>query len=243
MNDQQIKSLAKTLNKDLGTLPSLDLLDRTINDTFKGKIALVSSFGTEAALLLSLISCVNKATPVIFLNTGMHFPETLEYRDALIKQLGLTDVRSIKPEPSAIKAADPQNDLWQREPNGCCYLRKVVPLAEALSGFDAWINGRKRIHGGTRTALPTIEHDGRHIKINAIADWTQEMIDTYWQKHNLPEHPMVPFGYTSVGCKPEACTALPKTGEGKRSGRWAAFDKQECGIHNIGGWDDTSGGI
>jgi phosphoadenosine phosphosulfate reductase len=87
-----------------------------------------------------------------------------------------------------------------------------------------------------------VEHDGRRVKVNAIASWTQDEIDAEWKRRDLPEHPMVPFGYTSVGCKP--CTALPKPGEGKRSGRWAAFDKQECGIHTIGGpWDDPSGGI
>ena len=242
---QKVKELDKltdTLNKDYGSLPSLELLDVMINNVFKDKIALVSSFGTEAALLLSLVSQVNKDTPVIFLDTLKHFPETLEYRDQLIQKLGLTDVRNIQPEPSALKAADPNGDLWSRNPDACCYLRKVVPLEEALSGFEAWINGRKRIHGGSRSTLRTLEHDDRRVKVNAIADWTQEQIDEEWKKQGLPEHPMVPWGYTSVGCKP--CTSLPKPGEGKRSGRWAQFDKQECGIHSLDGkWEDTSGGI
>lgn len=238
---KELEKLTQSLNKDYGDLPSLELLDVMINKVFKGKIALVSSFGTEAALLLSLVSQVNKATPVIFLDTLKHFPETLEYRDELIAKLGLTDVRIIKPEPSAIKAADPNEDLAKRNPDACCYLRKVVPLEEALHDFDAWINGRKRIHGGMRTALPTLEHDDRRIKVNAIADWTQDMIDEEWKKQGLPEHPMVQWGYTSVGCMP--CTSLPKPGEGKRSGRWAEFDKQECGIHSLDGkWEDTSGG-
>ncbi len=238
---KELDTLTQSLNKDYGDLPSLELLDVMINTIFKGKIALVSSFGTEAALLLSLVSQVNKATPVIFLDTLKHFPETLEYRDNLISQLGLTDVRIVKPEPSAIKAVDPDGDLAKRNPDACCYLRKVVPLEEALHDFDAWINGRKRIHGGMRTTLPTLEHDDRRIKVNAIADWTQDMIDEEWKKQGLPEHPMVQWGYTSVGCMP--CTSLPKPGEGKRSGRWAEFDKQECGIHNLDGkWEDTSGG-
>lgn len=237
-----LQALKEKLNEAYGTLPSLELLDTMINTVFKGKVALVSSFGTEAALLLSLVAEVNRHTPVIFLDTLKHFPETLEYRDTLIKALNLTDVRSIQPEPSAIKAADLDGNLWKRNPNACCYLRKVLPLEEALSGFSAWINGRKRIHGGERSDLETLEYDGRRIKINAIADWTQDMIDTAWKKKGLPEHPMVPFGYTSVGCEP--CTALPKPGENKRSGRWAEFDKQECGIHTLKGpWDDTSGGI
>lgn len=242
---EKIKELDRrtdALNQSYGHLPSLELLDVTINNVFKDKIALVSSFGTEAALLLSLVSQVNKDTPVIFLDTHKHFPETLEYRDQLIETLGLTDVRNIKPEPSAIAAADPNGDLWSRNPDACCYLRKVVPLEEALYGFDAWINGRKRIHGGSRTALPKVEHDDRRIKVNALAEWTQDMIDEEWEKQDLPEHPMVPWGYTSVGCKP--CTALPKPGEGARSGRWAQFDKQECGIHSLDEkWKGDGGGI
>ncbi len=237
-----LDDLTATLNIDYGSLPTLELLDVMINKVFKDKIALVSSFGTEAAMLLALVAEVNPATPVIFLETHKHFPETLEYRDQLIKTLGLTDVRNIEPEPSAIKAADPDGDLWSRNPDACCYLRKVVPLEESLHDFDAWINGRKRIHGGTRAALPGLEHDDRRVKVNAMANWTQEMIDEEWKKRNLPEHPMVQWGYTSVGCKP--CTSLPKPGEGKRSGRWAQFDKQECGIHSLEPkWKGDGGGI
>ena len=213
---KELDARTEALNQSYGHLPTHELLDIAINNVFKGQIALVSSFGTEAALLLALVADVNKNTPVIFLETLKHFPETLEYRDQLIDHLGLTDVRNVTPEPSAIKAADPEGDLWSRNPDACCYLRKVVPLEESLHGFDAWINGRKRIHGGSRAALPKMEHDDRRIKVNAIADWTQEMIDEEWKKRDLPEHPLVQWGYTSVGCKP--CTSLPKPGEGKRSG-------------------------
>ena len=228
---RELDSLTASLNQKYGDLPTLELLDATINNVFKDQIALVSSFGTEAALLLSLVAEVNKDTPIIFLDTLKHFPETLEYRDQLIETLGLTQVRNIKPEPSAILAADPNEDLASHNPDACCYLRKVVPLEESLHGFEAWINGRKRIHGGARATLPGLEHDDRRVKVNAMAKWTQEMIDEEWEKRGLPEHPMVQWGYTSVGCQP--CTSLPKPGEGKRSGRWAQFDKQECGIHSL----------
>ena len=237
---KELENLTQSLNTDYGDLPTLELLDATINNVFKGKIALVSSFGSEAALLLSLVAEVNPNTPVIFLETLKHFPETLEYRDQLIETLGLTDVRSIEPEPSAIKAADPDGDLWSKNPDACCYLRKVVPLEESLLGFEAWINGRKRIHGGARAVLPGLEHDDKRIKVNAMAKWSQEMIDEEWEKRGLPEHPLVQWGYTSVGSMP--CTSLPKPGEGKRSGRWAQFDKQECGIH-VDEWKGGGGGI
>lgn len=239
---EELDKLTTSLNKDHGDLPTLELLEIMVNDIFKENIALVSSFGTEAALLLSFVAEVNKNTPIIFLDTLKHFPETLEYRDQLIKTLGLTDVRSVQPEPSALLAADPNGDLAKTNPDACCYLRKVLPLEESLHGFDAWINGRKRMHGGTRSMLPGLEHDDRRIKVNAMAKWTQEMIDEEWKKRALPEHPMVQWGYTSVGCI-APCTSLPKPGEGKRSGRWAEFDKQECGIHSLDGqWEDTSGG-
>lgn len=240
--NDHLTTLTSDLNKDYGQLPTLELLDVMINNVFKDKIALVSSFGTEAALLLSLVAEVNKSTPVIFLDTLKHFPETLEYREKLTDTLGLTDVRTPQPEPSALKAMDSDEDLWQRDPNKCCYIRKVLPLEEALSGFDGWINGRKRKHGGDRANLQKLEHDGRRVKVNAIVEWTQEMIDAEWKVRDLPEHPMVPFGYSSVGCKP--CTHLPKPGEGDRSGRWAQFDKVECGIHNRPeGLDGPVGGI
>ncbi len=234
----QPAALAKSLNADYAALPSLELLDVTVNKVFKNKIALVSSFGTEAALLLSMAAEINPATPVIFLDTLKHFPETLEYRDKIIALLKLTDVRIVKPEPSAVKSA---GELWKTNPDGCCHIRKVLPLEEALTGFEAWINGRKRIHGGLRADLDVIEYDGRRIKVNALAGWTQEQIDAEWEKRALPEHPLVPFGYTSVGCRP--CTALPKPGEDARSGRWAEFAKQECGIHIGKKWDDFDTGL
>ncbi|HBH26303.1 MAG TPA: phosphoadenylyl-sulfate reductase [Rhodospirillaceae bacterium] len=233
--DAQIADLAARY----GALDGADLLRAVIHEAFPGRIAVVSSFGAEAALGLAMVAEVDPATPVIFLNTRKHFPETLAYRDALIARLGLTDVRSVEPDPSAIAGADPDGLLWQRNPDACCYLRKVVPLEESLHGFAAWVTGRKRVHGGSRTALPTLEHDGRRVKINPFARWSQSQIDHAWQARDLPEHPMIPFGYTSVGCMP--CTREPVPGGGRRSGRWAEFGKTECGIHGQT-WDGGSGG-
>ncbi|GJL85302.1 MAG: phosphoadenosine phosphosulfate reductase [Micavibrio sp.] len=237
VNVQKLDKLTEDLNRDHSSLKTLELLDVMINEIFKNKITLVSSFGTEAALLLALTAEVNPSTPVIFLDTLKHFPETLEYRDKMIERLKLTDVRSIKPEPSAAKSSEAEK-MWETNPDGCCYIRKVLPLEESLLGFEAWINGRKRLHGGLRSDLDILEHDGRRIKVNAIANWTPYMIDVEWKKRDLPEHPLIPFGYTSVGCQP--CTVKPNPGEGPRSGRWEKFSKQECGIHNDkkpGGYD------
>ncbi len=219
----------KKLDAAHGKLSSTNVLEKMIGDVYIGRIALVSSFGTEAALLLSLVAEIDKNTPVIFLDTLKHFRDTLQYRDQLIENLGLTDVRSVKPDFSFLKEKDPEGKLWSTNPDMCCHIRKVLPLEKALSGFDAWITGRKRIHGGLRKSLTMFDHDDKRIKINPLAYWTDAEIDAEWEKRDLPEHPLVQWGYTSVGCEP--CTSKTKPGEGKRSGRWTKFDKQECGIH------------
>jgi phosphoadenosine phosphosulfate reductase len=148
----------------------------------------------------------------------------------LQKQLGLSDVRIIRPEPEHLDQYDPDNTLHRRDTNMCCHLRKVLPLQHALGSFDAWITGRKRFQGSDRNNLPMIEHDGTHYKINPIANWSLEQIKAVFEDHNLPRHPLEEAGYTSLGCYP--CTSLPVSGEDSRSGRWTNQDKTECGIHN-----------
>jgi len=206
------------------------VLEEMILDRFPGKIALVSSFGTESAILLHMISQIDKATPVVFLETGKLFPETLEYRDQLIERLGLTDVRNIRPSGKQLAAFDPDGRLWQKDPDLCCAIRKTNPLDEALEGFSAWITGRKRSQGGLRIGVNLVETgaDGR-ITVNPLAFWDDARIDAYFARHNLPRHPLQAQGYTSIGCA--TCTLKPRPGEDKRSGRWAGLDKTECGIH------------
>lgn len=206
------------------------VLETTILDQFKGKIALVSSFGTESAILLHMISQIDKTTPVIFLETGKLFPETLAYRDALVARLGLTDVRSIRPDGKQLAAWDPDGRLWQKDVDLCCAIRKTNPLDAALEGFEAWITGRKRSQGGTRTNMNLVEDgpDGR-TTVNPLAFWDDARIEAYFEEHDLPHHPLEAQGYTSIGCA--TCTLRPRPGEDKRSGRWAGLDKTECGIH------------
>ena len=206
-----------------------DLLDVMIKEEFPGRIVVVTSFGAESAVLLKLVSEISKDTPVVFLETQKHFPETLLYRDQLVERLGLTDVRSRVPAPAEIGRIDPDGTLWKLEPDRCCYLRKVVPLEEALKPFDAWITGRKRFQGDERTELNVIESDETHIKINPLAYWSEEQVKDYLVKHDLPEHPLVDRGYLSIGCAP--CTRPVETGQSYRSGRWSGTEKKECGIH------------
>jgi phosphoadenosine phosphosulfate reductase len=205
------------------------LLRPIIEQEFPGRIALVSSFGTEAAVLLDLVASIDRSVPVIFLDTEKLFGETLRYRDTLVARLGLTDVRSIRPDPVQVARIDPDGMLFQRDPDACCHLRKVAPLAAALRGFDAWISGRKRFQGGLRGALPTIEVADGRIKINPLATWTREDIEAAFAARGLPRHPLETDGFRSVGCMP--CTDRVAPDADPRAGRWAGAGKTECGMH------------
>jgi phosphoadenosine phosphosulfate reductase len=166
---------------------------------------------------------------VIFLDTGWLFEETLAYRDTLIAALGLRDVRSIKPLEATLSREDKDGDLWFSDPDACCRIRKVEPLARALKPFAAWINGRKRFQGGLRAGIPVVEADGARLKFNPFANVSREEIEAIYQRANLPQHPLVASGYLSVGCMP--CSSRTAPGEDARAGRWRGRPKSECGIH------------
>ena len=206
-----------------------DILRHAIQQEFRGRIALVSSFGAESAALLHLVAGIDPDTPVVFLETEKHFAQTLSYRKKLARQLGLTDVRDIRPDAHAIAARDPDGNLWKRDADACCTLRKVEPLKGALDEFDAWITGRKQFHGGGRVNLPAFEASGPHIKVNPLIRWTADDIAAYAEAHDLPPHPLVSQGYPSIGCWP--CTHPAAPGDDIRAGRWRGAAKTECGIH------------
>ncbi|MGI4746366.1 MAG: phosphoadenylyl-sulfate reductase [Janthinobacterium lividum] len=206
-----------------------EILLHAIRDVLPGRIATVSSFGAESVVLLSLIAEIDPSLPVIFLETGKHFPETLAYRDELTARLGLTDVRSVAPRMQAVVDQDPTGELWYFDSDACCTLRKVQPLDRALAPFDAWISGRKRFQSATRTALPFVERDGDRIKLNPIADWDGAQVQAEMKLRGLPAHPLVERGFASIGCA--VCTRSVAAGEDARSGRWAGLSKVECGIH------------
>jgi phosphoadenosine phosphosulfate reductase len=175
------------------------------------------------------VAKVDPTTPVVLLDTGKLFDETLTYRDTLIDQLGLTDVRSVQPDPARIAELDPQGGLWEQDPDLCCQIRKVEPLGPALESFDMWITGRKRYQGKRRAVLPVIEASNGRIKINPVAIWSRDVISDYFRDHDLPRHPLEADGYSSVGCMP--CTDRAQPGEDPRAGRWRSREKDECGIH------------
>jgi phosphoadenosine phosphosulfate reductase len=189
----------------------------------------VSSFGADSAVLLHIVSEVDRGLPVIFLDTGRLFAETLEYRTRLTDLLGLTDVRTVTPDPSRLAANDPHRALWMTNPDLCCHIRKTEPLQRALEGFDAWFTGRKRFQNAQRASLKLFEADGGRIKVNPLASWSIVDLKAYMAEHGLPEHPLVAKGYPSIGCVP--CTSRVAVGEDLRAGRWRGLDKTECGIH------------
>jgi phosphoadenosine phosphosulfate reductase len=197
----------------------------------RDRLALVSSFGTESAALLKVMADIDPAIPVIFLDTGWLFQETLDYRDTLSASLGLRDVRSVRPLQETLSGEDPDRELWFSDPDACCRIRKVEPLARALKPFDAWINGRKRFQGGARASIPVVEADGGKLKFNPFANASREEIEAIYKLANLPQHPLVASGYLSIGCMP--CSSRTAPGEDVRAGRWRGRAKTECGIHTV----------
>lgn len=223
--DARVRSFSHTY----GHLSAQNLLAEMIHTEFAGRIALVSSFGSEAAILLHMVAGVDAALPVVLLDTRKLFGETLRYRDLLIDRLGLTNVRSVQPDAAEIARRDPDGMLWRRDGDACCSLRKVEPLERALSGVEAWITGRKRYQGARRAVLPVIEASAGRIKINPLASWTRDLVDEYFVEHGLPRHPLEEDGFRSIGCMP--CTDRIAHGEDLRAGRWRGRSKTECGIH------------
>jgi phosphoadenosine phosphosulfate reductase len=222
---------ADALNRSLRSASPAEVIAAAIDTVGRERLALVSSFGTESAALLKVMADVDPSIPVVFLDTGWLFEETLAYRDTLIAALGLTDVRSIKPDEQALARQDPDRELWFNDPDACCRIRKVEPLARALKPFAGWINGRKRFQGGARADMPVVEDDGARLKFNPFANVSREEIEAIYALAKLPPHPLVASGYQSVGCMP--CSSRAAAGEDARAGRWRGRAKTECGIHTM----------
>jgi phosphoadenosine phosphosulfate reductase len=205
------------------------ILELALKEEFAGKTAVVSSFGAESAVLLHMVAAIEPATPILFLNTGKLFGETLRYRDRLQDELGLADVRSLAPTREARDALDPDGALWSKNGDACCNFRKVIPLARALEPFEAQITGRKRFQTRERAAMQAVEYFDGRFRFNPLWQWSLTELEAYSALHKLPRHPLVEDGYPSIGCMP--CTRRVQAGEDYRSGRWAESEKDECGIH------------
>jgi len=227
---------AVRLNRMFRGSSTQEMLDAVIKGNLAGDIAVVSSFGAESAVLLHLIAQVDPNVPVLFLDTGKHFAETLAYRDELAERLGLTNLVLLTPDEADLATKDDTGLRWSYDPDGCCEIRKVKPLAKALANYDASFTGRKSFQSKTRANLPRFEIDSSdeqgRLKINPLIDWSSDDIEAYFDEHDLPRHPLVAEGYPSIGCSP--CTSKVAEGEDPRSGRWKGWDKTECGIHQPG---------
>ncbi len=228
-DDGALAARVHELEHAYALLGARDLVKSLISKEFEEGLALVSSFGSGSAVMLHMAAQADPDIPVLFLDTEKHFGETKRYRDQLVELLGLTDVRSITPDPVAVDRHDPQGILWSQQPDDCCFIRKVAPLQRALGDFDAWFTGRRRDQNAERDTLPRFEAADGRIKINALANWTQQMVDDYFEEFKLPRHPLEADGYLSIGCM--TCTDRVAEGEDARAGRWRGSNKSECGIH------------
>ncbi|PRY26459.1 phosphoadenylylsulfate reductase (thioredoxin) [Aliiruegeria haliotis] len=224
---------AQTLAAELDGLQGTELLGAALSNEVIGQTAMVSSFGADSIVLLHQLAQVAPATPVLFIDTQMLFPETLDYQREVAETLGLTGIRVIRARAMHLAVEDPANALHLRDIDACCDLRKTRPLAEALKPFDSWITGRKRFQNGARAGLPLVEERDGKLKLNPLAGWSSGQIADYIRAHKLPRHPLVAKGYPSIGCAP--CTSPVAEGEDPRSGRWRGQDKEECGIHFVDG--------
>jgi len=218
------------LNGMFDEMDGVAVLRQAVEDVLPGDIAIVSSFGADSSVLLHMVSMVDKSLPVYFLETGKHFPETLDYVRTLEAHLGLTNVRWLTPDSKDLARFDPNGDLWETDPDSCCHIRKTEPLETEIAQFGGWVTGRKRYQTQERGVLPHFEltSDDR-VKVNPLAYFSDFEVNAYKLEHGLPEHPLFAKGYKSIGCAP--CTTIVAEGEDPRAGRWRGLNKKECGIH------------
>ena len=201
-------------------------------ETFRPHVVVSTSFQTQSVALLHMVSQVCPEMPVIFVDTGYHFPETLAFRDELQRQLDL-NVQTVHPDPEIRqRRANAAGPLYVRDPDLCCRIHRVEPMACALAGIEAWVSGVRRDQTHHRQKIQVVSRrDDGLIRIHPLANWTKRDLEVYIDRHALPMHPLSSQGYTSIGCAP--CTRPPSDGEDERSGRWAGTDKTECGLHTM----------
>ena len=227
--DGDLDALAERLNAQVAGADAAAILKVALDPALGLRTAAISSFGAESAALLHLIAEQRPDLPVVFLETGQHFFQTLQYRSQLTATLGLSDVRLVTPDAAEKADLDARDDLWKTDADACCDLRKTRPLARATAGFTALITGRKRYQNATRAALRPFEVLDGVLRVNPLARWTSETVEDHLAAHALPRHPLVDQGYLSIGC--HTCTRPVETGEDARAGRWSGIEKTECGIH------------
>jgi phosphoadenosine phosphosulfate reductase len=200
-------------------------------DRFAGRIVLTCSWQMQSSVLVDMLDRIGAEVRIVELDTGLLFPETYATRDRLIARYGL-EVERVDPEQTVAEQERSEGpELWRREPDRCCGLRKVAPLARALAGMDAWITGIRRAQSPTRAGARMLEADPRGVvKVQPLAGWTDEDVKGYLYAHDVPYNPLHDRGFPSIGCT--HCTRAIRPGEDSRAGRWADAEKTECGLHS-----------
>ena len=222
------KTLALEAARDLETATPQEVLRWAVS-TFGDRFVVSSSMGD--GVLASLVASVQPGVDVLFLDTGYHFPETIGTRDA-VAQVYDVNVRTVLPLLSVTQQdAAHGAELWRRDPDACCAMRKVEPLTRGLADYDAYASGIRRDESATRAATPVVEWDDKRgkVKVNPLARWTQDDVDAYVADNGILVNPLAEDGYPSIGCAP--CTHRVAAGEDPRSGRWKGSQKTECGLH------------
>jgi phosphoadenosine phosphosulfate reductase len=221
---------AQTMGHIAETWPAEDVLAWAAQ-RFAPRLTMATGFGAEGCVLIDLVARYRLPIDVFTLDTGLLFPETYELWTTLEARYGVT-IRAVRPAQTVEEQAAAHGDLlWRREPSRCCDLRKVSPLTEQLSGFDAWVTAIRRDQTFARAEARAVEWDARFglVKVNPLVRWTKPQVWTYLREHDVPYNPLHDRGYPSIGCTP--CTSAVKTGEDDRAGRWRGTEKTECGLH------------
>jgi phosphoadenosine phosphosulfate reductase len=228
LSEDELRAIAERGAAELDGASATELLQWT-EDTFGTNYIVASNM--QDGVLVHLAAGIRAGVDVLFLDTGYHFAETIGTRDAVEAVYGV-NVVDVRPEHTVAEQDQLLGkDLFAREPNECCRLRKVVPLQKSLAGYNAWVTGIRRVESPTRANAPLISFDEGFglVKINPIAPWSDEQMQDYIEKHGILVNPLVEEGYPSIGCAP--CTRKPEPGADPRSGRWAGLAKTECGLH------------
>jgi phosphoadenosine phosphosulfate reductase len=197
--------------------------------TFPERSALTVSFGGGGIVLAHMLSEIDRSVPVMFLDTGFHFPETLAFKDSFVARYGLNLVE--------LHPATEPGPLYQTDPDRCCWIRKVEPLERALveGEYQSWISAVRNDQTVTRSVIDVLEYhrvkDRAVVKVYPLAGWSREQVRTYLSEHEVPHHPLLDQGFTSIGCWP--CTRATRPGEPERAGRWSGLGKTECGLHTF----------
>ncbi len=223
-----LRARAEQAGRDLDGAPALEIV-RWAVDALDGDLTVAGSM--QDAILPHLVGQLLPGVDVLFLETGYHFAQTLDTRAAVARALPVTVVDALPRQTVAEQDAEYGPRLHDRDPNLCCFLRKVEPLARALEPYAGWVTGVRRDEAPTRAGTPVIGWDDKHdmVKVNPLAAWTAADVEAYQVSHDLPRNPLVAQGYPSIGCEP--CTRRVAAGEDPRAGRWSGQDKTECGIH------------